>query len=64
MEKIGSVLRSGVRYRNISGDSPYVVYEVRKDSWSNLSLGDEGTPGDKRKRFGRELPMRHKTRPR
>ena len=32
MEKIGGVLRDGVRLRDISGDDPYVVYEVRKDS--------------------------------
>ena len=31
-EKIGGVRRCGVHYRDISGDSPYVVYEVRKDS--------------------------------
>jgi RimJ/RimL family protein N-acetyltransferase len=30
MEKIGGVLRDGVRIRDISGDDPNVVYEVRK----------------------------------
>ncbi len=32
MEKIGGVLRDGVQIRDISGDDPYVVYEVRKKS--------------------------------
>jgi len=31
MEKIGGVLRDGIHYKDISGDSPHVVYEVRKD---------------------------------
>ena len=30
-EKIGGVLRGGIQYKDFSGDSPYVVYEVRKD---------------------------------
>lgn len=30
MEKVGGVLRDGVQVRDISGDDPYVVYEVRK----------------------------------
>ena len=30
MEKIGGVLRDGVQIRDIGGDDPYVVYEVRK----------------------------------
>ena len=30
-EKIGGVLRGGVQYKDIRGDSPYLVYEVRKD---------------------------------
>jgi len=29
-EKIGGVLRSGIHYKEASGDSPYVVYEVHK----------------------------------
>lgn len=32
-EKIGAVLRSGIHYKDFSGDSPYVVYEVRKSRW-------------------------------
>jgi len=31
MEKIGGVLRDGIQVRDISGDSQYVVYEVRKE---------------------------------
>ena len=31
-EKIGGVLRDGIHYKDGSGDSPYVVYEVRRDS--------------------------------
>lgn len=31
-EKIGGVLRSGLHYKDISGDTPHVVYEVRKES--------------------------------
>ena len=30
MEKIGGVLRDGIFTRDISGDDPYVVYEIRK----------------------------------
>ncbi len=30
MEKIGGVLREGVRTRPLSGDEPHVVYEIRK----------------------------------
>ncbi len=30
-EKIGGVLRDGIHYKDISGDSPYVVYELQKD---------------------------------
>ena len=29
MEKIGGVLRPGVRTRDVAGDAPYVVYEIR-----------------------------------
>ena len=32
MEKIGGVLRDGVQFRDISGEDPDVVYEVRKNS--------------------------------
>jgi RimJ/RimL family protein N-acetyltransferase len=32
MEKIGGVLRDGVRFRDVSGDSASVVYEVKRDS--------------------------------
>ncbi len=31
MEKIGGVLREGIQHRDISGNSPYVVFEIRKD---------------------------------
>jgi len=30
MEKIGGILRDGVHYRELSGDDPYVMYEIRK----------------------------------
>jgi RimJ/RimL family protein N-acetyltransferase len=30
MEKIGGILREGVRTRSLSGDEPHVVYEIRK----------------------------------
>jgi hypothetical protein len=30
MEKIGGVLRDGVHYRDIAGEDPYVVYEIRR----------------------------------
>ena len=30
MEKIGGVLREGIMTRSITGDEPYVVYEIRK----------------------------------
>ncbi len=30
MEKIGGVLREGVRTRSVSGDEPHVIYEIRK----------------------------------
>ena len=30
MEKIGGILRAGVQYRQVSGDDPYVVYEINK----------------------------------
>ena len=29
MEKTGGVLRDGVRYREVAGDDPYVIYEIR-----------------------------------
>ena len=32
MEKIGGVLRAGVHKRDLSGDDPYVIYEIRKDA--------------------------------
>ena len=32
MEKIGGVLRPGVRHRDVAGDAPYVVYEIRSAS--------------------------------
>ena len=31
MEKIGGVLRDGVHYREVAGEDPYVVYEIRSD---------------------------------
>lgn len=31
MEKIGGVLRPGVHHRELAGDAPYVVYEIRRD---------------------------------
>ena len=34
MEKIGGVLREGVRRRPLSGDEPHVVYEIRKAAFS------------------------------
>ncbi len=30
MEKIGGVLRDGVHHREIAGDAPHVIYEIRK----------------------------------
>ena len=32
MEKIGGVLREGIQRRDISGNSPCVVFEIRRDS--------------------------------
>ena len=32
MEKIGGVLRPGVHHRDVAGDAPYVVYEIRSTS--------------------------------
>jgi RimJ/RimL family protein N-acetyltransferase len=32
MEKIGGVLRDGVHFRDVSGDSPSVVYELSKET--------------------------------
>ena len=32
MERIGGVLREGLRTRSLSGDEPHVVYEIRKPS--------------------------------
>ena len=32
MEKIGGVLRPGVHHRDVAGDAPYVVYEIRSAS--------------------------------
>jgi RimJ/RimL family protein N-acetyltransferase len=32
MEKIGGVLRAGIHKRDVSGDHPYVIYEIRKDA--------------------------------
>jgi len=32
MQKIGGVLRPGVHYREVAGDAPYVVYEIRAAS--------------------------------
>ena len=29
MEKIGAVLRPGVQHRDVAGDAPYVVYEIK-----------------------------------
>jgi RimJ/RimL family protein N-acetyltransferase len=31
MEKIGGVLRPGVHHREVAGEDPYVVYEIRSD---------------------------------
>ena len=36
MEKIGGVLRPGVHHREVAGDAPYVVYEI-KDPGSKTS---------------------------
>ncbi len=33
MEKIGGVLRDGVHKRELSGEDPYVVYEIRRENW-------------------------------
>ena len=33
IEKIGGVLRDGIRTRTIGGDSPHVVYEIKKENW-------------------------------
>ena len=33
MEKIGGVLRDGVFTREVSGDDPYVVYEITAANW-------------------------------
>jgi RimJ/RimL family protein N-acetyltransferase len=33
IEKIGGVLRAGVQVRDLAGDTPHVVYEIRKDNW-------------------------------
>lgn len=30
MEKIGGVLRDGVHHRELAGDAPHVIYEIRK----------------------------------
>ena len=30
MEKIGAVLRDGIYYRDVAGDDPYVVYEIKR----------------------------------
>lgn len=30
MEKVGGVLREGTQYRELSGDDPYVVYEIHR----------------------------------
>ena len=32
MEKVGGVLRDGIRFREGAGDRPYVVYEMRKSN--------------------------------
>ena len=32
MQKISGVLRPGVHYRDVAGDAPYVVYEIRSAS--------------------------------
>ncbi len=33
MEKIGGVLRDGVHTRALSGDDPYVVFEISRENW-------------------------------
>ena len=33
MEKIGGILRPGVYTRPLSGDIPYVIYEITRDQW-------------------------------
>ncbi len=33
MEKTGGVLRAGLHTRPLSGDMPYVIYEIKAESW-------------------------------
>lgn len=35
MEKIGGVLRDGIFTRELSGDDPYVVYQLSRNNWGN-----------------------------
>lgn len=47
MEKIGSVQRDGIRFKEGAGDRPYVIYELRKGRWP--SPGEAAATGSKRK---------------
>ena len=35
IEKIGASLREGIQTREIGGDSPHVVYEIKKENWES-----------------------------
>ncbi|MGI9219969.1 MAG: GNAT family N-acetyltransferase [Woeseiaceae bacterium] len=40
VEKVGGVLRDGVQYRDVAGDDPYVVYEIRSGAqFEPVTLG-------------------------
>ena len=36
MEKIGGILRAGIHRRELSGNDPYVVYEIRKNDYYGI----------------------------
>ncbi len=42
MEKVGGVLREGVRTRAVSGDTPYVVFEISRTGFATGPLAEDG----------------------
>jgi len=34
MEKIGGILRDGTHYRELAGDAPHVIFEIRRADWT------------------------------
>jgi len=39
MQKIGGTLRDGLHFRELAGDAPHVIFEIRRADWQRRSSG-------------------------